>query len=114
MWQKHGNSSSDEGQTHRTEMDILFEYYGMVYLISCKSSLKYTPLEKTVKEAEAMASVLGRFAISLVAVMDFNEDIQKKEIEGRKVYVIGPKVLASKKRFIKAIKETTRERQKTV
>ncbi len=113
----HDEEGTEEGnRPYRTENDILFEYKGGLYLISCKSTIRdgYNTLEDTVREAEAMASVLGRFSMSMVAIRDLKEDVIKEELGKRRmIYIIGPKILSSKNKFLNLIQRTNIERQKT-
>lgn len=63
------------GASHMTEIDVVARFRAAYYVVSCKSgSTENIRMAQATRETAAMARLFGRFAVPLVALLDYTGD----------------------------------------
>jgi hypothetical protein len=96
---------------HRTDIDVIAGTETLYYIISCKATAKNENLVGDITtEADAFASVFGRFAVPLVCFLKYDGNPTN---ETNNVYVFGYKTFCDKQRMKDLLKKAVNERRKT-
>lgn len=92
----------------RTDIDVVGQFGGDTYVVSCKATRKRHPNAEAA-EVSAMASLFGRFAVPLVCFLKYDGP----PVTANGVHVFGYRTLADESAMRQLLNDAIEPRRKT-